>query len=178
MNQPFAAAAPSNESWYAIQTKVRQESRAAANLRMFAVETFLPQIRGRAKNHDRGRAERVEPLFPGYLFVRCNVPAVAHRISYTRGVGRMLGNQSGPTPIADEVIDALRSRVAEDGFVRLEPECFRAGDPVRITSGPLGDFVGVFESRLSSSERVAILIRTVTTQVRVIVERDVLERAS
>jgi hypothetical protein len=52
-----------------------------------------------------------------------------------------------------------------------------ANDRVRITSGPLAGWSGVFERELSDSQRVVILIEALQ-QGRVVISRDLLEMAN
>jgi transcriptional antiterminator RfaH len=161
----------SNFAWYVVQTKPHQEERASANLGGFGIQTFLPRIQAKR----RARAgSTAEPLFPRYVFVNCDAVALAHKITYTRGVSKLLGNKNGPIAVEESIVDLVRNRVGTDGLVRLTPT-FHAGDSVRVASGPFKDFIGIFTSDLGPADRVAILIRTVSTSVRVIVKREDLE---
>ena len=163
--------------WWAIQCKPRQETRAQANLETSGVRTFLPLARhagsGRAA---RGAAPRTEPLFPRYLFARCDGPAMTHRIRFARGVTRILGTGGAPTSVDESIIAAIQQRVAADGCVPLRP-AFQPGDAVRIVDGPLKDFVGVFESEATAADRVRLLVAAVQGQWRVTVDGCMLEKA-
>ena len=55
--------------WYGVRTKPRSEYIAANALRVEGYEHFFPRIQAVQK---RSGKEGV-PLFPGYLFVRCDV---------------------------------------------------------------------------------------------------------
>ena len=46
-----------------------------------------------------------------------------------------------------------------------------------IKGGPLRDFQGVFERELNDNERISVLLTTISYQGRVVVTRDMLERA-
>ena len=164
-----------DNAWYAIQTRPKQESRADANLRGLGVETFFPQAH--MTPTAGGRALRIGPLFPRYLFVRCDVAAMAAKIRYTRGVARILSNALGPTPVDDAIVDAIRDRLADDGLVALDT-AFAAGDHVRITAGPFSGFAGIFQNTMGPSDRVALLLTAVHAAVRVMVERAFVERAN
>ena len=76
----------------------------------------------------------------------------------------------------DGVITSIRERVGADGCVELEEDRLGANDRVRITSGPLAGWAGVFERELSDEQRVVILIETLQ-QCRVVVSREFLEFA-
>lgn len=163
-------------AWYAVQSKQSQEDRAEANLEAYGVETLLPRTRRTVDHHGR-KSIRVEPLFPRYLFARCHTIDDVQKVRNTRGVSRVLGMGSLPTPVDDSVIDEIRSRIDPTGFIELvnKPQ---PGDHVRVLAGPLRDFVGVFESTMRSSDRVALLLQVVIGNFRVIVDADSVERVS
>jgi transcriptional antiterminator RfaH len=71
-----------------------------------------------------------KPLFPRYIFARFSVTRSLHKISFTRGVQRVVSFDEKPTPIDDEVIALLQARVDTDGFMRTG-EPLRHGDKVR-----------------------------------------------
>lgn len=75
-----------------------------------------------------------------------------------------IGNE--PTPVSEMMIQMLKDRMGNDNAVKLLGE-FREGDLVQITSGPLKDFVGVFQRRSSFGERVRILLNLIGADVPV-----------
>lgn len=161
--------------WYAVQTKPGQEERAEANLLNLGVETFLPKTRGGPRGSNGRSSLRPKPFFPSYLFVRCEILGCARTIASTRGVARVLGTAGAPLPIEPSIIDLLRARMERDGLIRIAPS-FRSGDLVRVMNGPLKDFIGVFDET-RPAERVAILLKTVTSYVRVVVDEDAVQHA-
>ena len=101
------------------------------------------------------------PLYPSYLFVTFN-PSI-HRwrsIQSTVGVARLVCNGETPAAIDGAIIDGLRSRENEQGYIQLErrPQ-FAAGDKVRVREGVFCDCLGLFES-LGDRERVAISLNS------------------
>jgi transcriptional antiterminator RfaH len=167
-----AVAPGGTECWYAVKSKPRQEARAEANLSRLGVHTFLP----RETRPTRSRSQPTNaPLFPGYLFVRCDIAATFHKIVYTRGVSKVLGDGYAASPIHDEIIDMIRTRMTTTADA--DPICtFARGEAVRVTAGPLEDLVGIFEANVKPAERVAILLRTVNSYMRVVVDPAVLQR--
>jgi transcriptional antiterminator RfaH len=119
----------------------------------------------------------VKPLFPNYLFARFSVSELLHKISYTRGVHSVLSYGGGPTPIDDEIIEMMRSRLGSDGLIRLDDD-FNKGDRVVIKKGPLCHFEGIFEGKYDAQERVSIFLTTVSYQNRVVIEKDWLRKVS
>jgi transcriptional antiterminator RfaH len=162
--------------WWAIQCKPRQESRAQANLETSGVRTFLPLARQVVPDRATRRwRTKTEPLFPRYLFARCDAPNMAHRIRFARGVTKILGTDNRPTSVDESIITAMQQRVAPDGCVSLMP-ALRSGDPVRVVAGPLQDFVGVFDASVTGTDRVRLLLAVVHGQWRAVVDDCLVER--
>jgi len=149
-------------SWYAIRTKPRQEERAVENLRSWGIAILAARLKGHNGRRD-------SQLFPGYIFARFEGPKMLHNVYFTRGVAYVVSFGGVPAPISDDVIEEICSRMDENGIINnrlfLKP-----GDEVVIRSGPLRNFVGVFE-RESGMERVQILLHAVAYSARVQVPR-------
>jgi transcriptional antiterminator RfaH len=156
--------------WYVVRTRPRQEERADCNLRAWQVPTLSPKLRRR-----RASTERIEPLFPQYIFARFTAPDMLHKVRFTRGVHTVVEFGGYPVPVDDEVMALLQSRIGEDGTVAVSRE-FRRGDAVMVEHGPLRDLVGVFESDVNAGQRVKILLTTVTCRAHVEIDRDLLTR--
>lgn len=80
-----------------------------------------------------------------------------------------------PTPIADDVIDLLKSQTGPDGCVRIG-EDLKAGDTVVIKDGLLKDFMAVFEREISGANRVKLLLSTVSYQGHVEIDRELVRK--
>lgn len=164
--------------WFAIHTNPRQEDRADQNLRAWNVKTFSPKIRERRFNPFTGDPTYlIAPLFPRYIFAHFNVSDAYHKIRFTRGVESLVGAGGNPAPVDQSIIDAIKSRITLDGFVTLN-EVLNPGDPVLIHSGPLSNFTGVFEREMKGPDRVRILLETVNYTAHVIVDREMVKRAT
>jgi transcriptional antiterminator RfaH len=145
--------------WFVIHTKPRDEHRVKNHFQGMEIETLLPLCENFQYSH--GRMSRViNPLFSNYLFARLDLERHYYKVKWTRGVNRILGVGNEPTPISEMVIQMLRDRMGDDDTVKLL-EDLQEGDLVQITSGPLKDFIGVFQRRLSSGERVRILLNLI-----------------
>lgn len=160
--------------WFAVQARSRAEAAAEFGLQSLSIETLLPLVRRPLRHARRVARYRVRALFPGYLFARFCVAESLRAVSFSRGVVRVLGAGAHPIPVEDSIIASIRERMGEDGCVALDERRFGIRDCVRITSGPLAGWSGVFERELSDSQRVVILIETLQ-QGRVVISRDLLE---
>jgi transcriptional antiterminator RfaH len=168
-------------NWYAVYTKPKQEDRADSNLRSWRVETFAPKIRERQLNPLTGKPRYVvRPLFPRYIFARFDANSLLQKVCYTRGVQNVVRHGDTPTTVDDEIISVIQSRAGEDGYVHVGDERpreeFRPGDRVKITDGPLENFVGLFEDNYTDDDRVAIMLTAVSYQSRVVIERESVEK--
>ena len=140
-------AAAGSKSWYAVYTFPQHEKSCVRHLQERGVDAFLPTYSQERLWKNRQRVMVQFPLFPSYLFVRADQRERARVIS-APGALRILGNSKGPEPIADEVIDLLRSDLFRD---RLEPVPEVAiGQKVRIRNGAMRGVEGVLVRRKNS----------------------------
>jgi transcription antitermination factor NusG len=77
-----------------------------------------------------------------------------------------------PTPVDEEIISLIRSRIGTDGFVKAVAE-LKAGDEVVINEGRFQKLHGVFEREMqdADADRVTILLSSVNFQAHVVVDR-------
>jgi transcriptional antiterminator RfaH len=163
--------------WYVIHTHPKQEDRAGSNLRVLGIPIFDPKIRERRYNQfSMTPAHVTKPLFPRYIFAQFKVHDLYHKVRFTRGVCSVVSFGDDPTPIAEEVIMLIRSNIREDGFVRIDEE-IRPGDRVMVKDGPLKNLAGIFEREMKDSDRIRILLESVSYQAHIEIERDLVKKA-
>jgi transcriptional antiterminator RfaH len=163
----------SNSSrWYVVQTQGHAENKAAANLLRQGYQVYLPRYLKR-----RRHARRIEtvpaPLFPRYLFVGFDLMTARWRsIQSTYGVSQLVCNNQDPAILPDRVVDELRRREDDKGFIRLDlqPQ-YALGDKVRVVDGVFSDSLGSFE-RMADRDRVAILLDLLGRKVRIVLDRE------
>lgn len=108
-----------NTAWHCVRTKPKHEHIAAATLRKtLDLETFLPRLRMERATR-RGAICSVEPLFPCYLFVRCEINEQLDEIKHANGVSSLV--QFG-----------AKIPVVEDAIVEELQECFEADEPMTV----------------------------------------------
>lgn len=104
--------------WYAVQYKPAQGDRALAHLKNQEIPCFYPKVPVE-KIKGGKRTQKLEPLFPGYLFVNLEQTDSAwSKLRSTRGVLRVVGFAHKPAKISDEVIQHIRDsldKVAAQG---------------------------------------------------------------
>lgn len=146
--------------WYAVYCKPRQDIRAAEHLGNQAYEVFQPRVRVR-RLLPAGVRQRIEPLFPRYLFIRLDDTEQSWApIRSTRGVAGLVhfGATRLPTPVPDALVDDLLERVAADGLIDLPSEReFAPNERVVVATGAFAGLDAVFQAR-SGPERVVVLL--------------------
>ena len=151
--------------WYVVHTKPGDEDRVQNNLHRQEIENFLPRL-GTYEYRQGTMALRIKPLFPNYLFAKFHLGLHYYKVKWTRGVNRILGNGSGPSPISGHVISLIKEKVGENDLIRLEDE-WKEGDVIQVTSGPFKDLMGIFQRKMSSQGRVRILLSLIGIDVPV-----------
>ena len=74
------------------------------------------------------KLDRQESLFPGYLFIRLNPRTDDWQpIRSTRGVSQIVRFNDQPLPVADDIIEALRERLATRPLAQAEDRILPAG---------------------------------------------------
>jgi transcriptional antiterminator RfaH len=162
----------SDAGWYVVHTHVHAETKAASHLTRQGYAIYLPRYLKR-----RRHARRVEiiaaPLFPRYLFVAIEQVTKRWRsIQSTIGVTHLVRNGDEPAEVSACIVDGLRDREDERGFIRLDVRPrFAPGDKVRIAYGAFSACFGLFEG-LTDNDRVAILLDLLGRKVRVTLKAD------
>jgi transcriptional antiterminator RfaH len=163
--------------WYVVQTQPHAEAKATAHLLRQGFDTYLPRYLKR-----RRHARRVEtvaaPLFPRYLFVAVDMAVQRWRvIQSTIGVSHLVSNGDSPAAVAASIVDGLKAREDERGFVLLERRPrFAPGDKIRVLDGVFSACLGLFEG-VADRERVAILLDLLGRKVRVTLDADIVTAA-
>jgi len=160
--------------WYAVHTKPRRENTVTDLLLNVGLEVFSPKLKQKKYLHGTYK-DIISPLFPCYIFVKFKPSMAAHMIKYTRGVRKIVGGAS-PLPVADEIIDSIRSN-EQNGVVEIKPPEFRCGDRAMIKDGPLQGLSGIFEKEISGEERVVLLLSAIEYQARVVIDKAFLAAA-
>jgi transcriptional antiterminator RfaH len=111
------------------------------------------------------------------MFARFDAGRMLRKVWFTRGVVKVVGFGDGPSPVDDEIIELIKSRVGQDGFVQFNEE-LQCGDKVVISAGPLVNLEAVFERDLEDGDRVLLLLTAISYQGHVTIERELLKKIS
>ena len=140
-------------TWYAIQHKPGQGDRALENLQNQNARCFYPKVSAERIRAGK-RTTRLEPLFPGYLFINIDESdPLWSKLRSTRGVLRVVGFGGKPVAVPDEVINYI-----SDGLITVEKQGgLRKGEHVQIQDGPFRGIEGIFQA-YDGEERAIVLI--------------------
>jgi transcriptional antiterminator RfaH len=155
-------------SWYVVYTQQGKEILAAQQLRNQGFDVYLPQYQ-KLRRH-AGRTDIVATaLFPRYLFAGLDTDRQRWRsVNGTRGVVGLVMFGDKPIPVPQDVVEEIRSREDETGYVRLNGPAFQRGQTLRIVEGPMTDAQAIFEEQVDGSRAillVSLLGRLVRTRM-------------
>ena len=149
-------------TWYALQHKPAQGDRALTHLQNQDIACFYPKITVEKIKAGK-RTKKLEPLFPGYLFVNLEQtdPTWA-KLRSTRGVLRIVGFANKPAPIGDDVIQHIKDSldsVAQQGGIK-------PGQAVQLNEGPFEGINAIFQA-YDGQARAIVLINFMQKQQQV-----------
>jgi len=159
--------------WYVLFVRSNQEKRVALHLRDREVEHFLPAYESVRQWRDR-KVKLLNPLFPGYVFVRLPLTERLRAISVPNVVN-LVGTRDIPSVISDEEIDWIK-RGIESGSARPESH-LKAGSRVVIKAGPMAGMEGIL-LRTQNSTRILISLNSISRAFTVEVDADLVEATS
>jgi len=141
--------AKNNEKrWYIVHTYSGHENKVKVNLekrieymnmgeKIFRIEVpqkTVTQIKGGKKQ------EREEKIFPGYVLVEMIMDEDSwYVVRHTAGVTKFVGSAKRPIPARESEIKKILHRSSSQ-TQKIELDV-KAGDKVRIVSGPFADFI-------------------------------------
>jgi len=155
-------------AWYCARTKPKHEHIVAAGLkRNLNLEVFHPRLRIERPTR-RGVVRIVEPLFPCYVFVRCNLSECLDSVRYVNGVSSLVHFGQRIPVVPDQVVDELKQCFESQELMDVE-DCLSPGTEVVVGEGAFHGFNGIVLRVLPAKQRVQILLdflgRTTLTEV-------------
>ncbi len=161
-----------SEYWYALRSKPRKEEVVYRQIVNQQIEVYYPRIRVHPVNP---RARKIQPYFPGYLFVHVDLEAIGFSyfqwMPHTMGLV-CFGEEAAIVP--DNLIFELRKRIKE--IAEAGGEFFdglKRGETVYISQGPFAGYEAIFDARLPGSERVRVLLKLLNDQRQVPMELNI-----
>lgn len=151
--------------WYCLRTQTKREHIAAAILsKVESVEVFCPRI-SQVKKTRVGKKRFVEAMFPGYLFAKFNYAEDHRLIMYSQGVTRIV-EQGGRRVVPEHVINELKETLPE-GIIDAPDPSLEEGAEIEFVSGSLKGLNAKVLARLSSGERVQLLLDFLGREIKI-----------
>lgn len=149
-------------TWHALQHKPAQGDRAVHNLQNQDIACFYPKITVEKIKAGK-RVKKLEPLFPGYVFVNMSdTDPLWSKLRSTRGVMRIVSFANKPAAISDDVIQHIKDSldsVAEQGGIK-------PGQSVQLNEGAFEGINAIFQA-YDGEARAIVLINFMQKQQRV-----------
>lgn len=147
----------SSPAWYCARTKPKHEHIVAANVsKNLGLEVFNPRLRMERATR-RGLMRVVEPLFPCYVFIRCNIENRLDEIRHVTGVSSLVHFGRRIPIVPDAAIEELRLCFAAEQPMAVQ-DGLSPGTEVTIVDGAFSGFSGMVVRELSAGQRVQILL--------------------
>lgn len=151
--------------WLLVQAKPNMTPRAKRNLENQSFRTFVPHVRETQRARGQFR-EKVNPLFPGYIFVQAD-PQVSpwRKINSTFGVSRLVSfTKDRPAIVPQSLITDLRDCYSQGMDVPPKVD-FKPGSDVQFIRGPFAGFGARVES-VAANDRIWVLLDVLGRETR------------
>ena len=151
--------------WYVLHTYSGYEDSVAFNLKQRIesmdmqdkiFDVIVPKEK-KIKIRDSKRVTVEEKIFPGYVIVEMIVTDDSwYVVRNTPNVTGFVGSGTVPTPISEEEIAYLKSRMgSEEPTYKID---FAVGDLVKVLDGPFKDYEGKVSEVDESKGKVKVLV--------------------
>ena len=160
-------------AWYCVRTKPKHDHIAAANVRKhLGLQVFHPQLQ-LERHTKRGVAHVTEPLFPGYIFVRCILGESLDGIRHAYGVNSVVHFGGQVPPVADSTITELQACFPSEMPVAVN-DSLVPGLEVVVSGGAFAGMQASVLRVLPARQRVQVLLEILGRPTEVEVDRFVL----
>jgi transcription antitermination factor NusG len=145
-------------AWYALNSQPRKEEFLFKQCTANQYEAYYPRIRVHPVNP---RSRKFVPYFPGYIFVHVDFEELGISIfKWMPGAKHIVSYDNIPASIPDGLIKRIQQKVYEINEAGGELfDSIKPGDKVYIQDGPFQGYEAIFDSRLTGSERVRVLLK-------------------
>lgn len=156
-----------HEAWYCFQALTKREHIAASLLRAeLGIPVFCPRI-AYDKSTRRGKVRFIDPLFPGYLFLRTDLREYYRAVMATQGIRRLVSYGERVPQVPEPFIHELRERIGENEIREVEAPKLQEGTEVKVTRGPFMNMDAVVAGVVPARERVRLLLELLGREVSV-----------
>jgi transcriptional antiterminator RfaH len=157
MNSRFLETGQGEIAWYCARTKPKHEHIAAVNLqKRLGLEVFHPRLK-MERATSRGVMRVVEPLFPCYVFVRCEIEKRIDDVRHVTGISGLVRFGDRIPVVPDAVIGELQECFDAEEPMAVEDR-FRPGMEVTVAEGAFMGLHGIVLRVMPAKQRIQILL--------------------
>lgn len=147
--------------WYVVHTYSGYENKVKANIEKTIENRNLESLildmqvpmEEVVEEKDGKQKVSLKKKFPGYVLVKMFMTDESwYVVRNTRGVTGFVGPGSKPVPLTDEEIESMG---VSEAPVAIDLE---VGESIRVTSGPLRDFVAIIQEISLEKRKIKVLI--------------------
>ena len=143
--------------WFCLKSKPRQEAVAVRNLKAVGdIDIFFPRIRRTRRGHEKNK-EVIEPLFPGYIFIKFNPEDLHGTVKSTRGVLHLVSKNSKAVEVDNKVIEELKA-LGPEGVLSMLDEELKVGTKIKVIRGIFAGSEGEVLKLATPQKRIAVLL--------------------
>ena len=145
-------------TWFVLRSNPRKEFFLLEQLKLREIRTYLPSLHVKRVNP---RARKVEPYFPGYLFIQADLERLGLMVfQRLPGAAGLVRFGEDIATIDDRWLQDMQKKIVlieeERGIKR---PTFARGDTVFVHSGVFAGYEAIFDTQLPGSERVRLLLK-------------------
>lgn len=175
--------ADSSTQWFVIHSYSGMENKVKRNLEhraesMGMTDRILQVVvptETEIEIKDGVRREVERRVFPGYVLIKMIMDEDSwYVVRNTPGVTSFVGLGNKPTPLSQDEVDRIMSRIESDA-PRVKVS-FSVGERVRITEGPFAEFTGVVDAIDADKGKARVMVSFFNRETPVEVDFLQLER--
>lgn len=147
--------------WYVVHTYSGYENKVKTDLEKtvknreledFFFDIVVP-MEEQIEIKDGKRKVNLKKVFPGYVLIKMIVTEESwYIVRNTRGVTGFVGSGTDPIPLTE---DEIRSMGFEEVPINID---YDVNDSVRVTNGPLENFIGTVQEINKEKHKVKVLV--------------------
>lgn len=145
-----------NEQWYLVYCKPKQEQRAQQQLENQGFTSFLPLVS--LTKVKAGKKQFItEPLFSRYLFIKSQAELSITKISSTRGVAGLVKFGQSIATVPESLIQGLLQQQLDLQQQEQQKQKLQNGDMLEVLSGPFASLNAIFQLPDGESRSMVLL---------------------
>lgn len=152
------------KEWLLLHSKPHKEDFLWSELLARQIDGYYPTVQVKPVNP---RSRKWQPYFPGYLFVNVELESDQYKeLPWLPGTNGWVHFGEEPATVPEPIINGIKRHVDElnaRGGLGVSDKIGR-GELVEIVDGPFAHYEAIFDTSISGSERVRVLLMLVKSQ--------------